>query len=157
MAGVLLNFNFLEQIISYGIIYFICPLACSCSASFPKFFSSNAPPDNKPITYCGIDLYPQIFALKCEGALQARQRKDMMLRCGPCEDMRVERHKELLQMPKRKYESTLQVESILMKPFVSLFDKTRLVAFLKHLPQPSAKMDLRLKGKQTPCFAMTRL
>ena len=70
-----------------------------------------------------------------------------MLRCGLCDDMRVERHKGIMKILRKKYESTLHVESILMKPFVSAFDRTKLVAFLKTPNAVLSKNGSALKRK----------
>jgi hypothetical protein len=76
-----------------------------------------------------------------------RQQKDLILRCGLCDDMRVERHKGIMKILRKKYESTLHVESILMKPFVSAFDRTKLVAFLKTPNAVLSKNGSALKRK----------
>ncbi len=54
--------------------------------------------------------------------MQARQQKDLMLYCGPCEDI----SKSFNANTQEKFESTLRVESILMKPFVNVFHRTHL-------------------------------
>jgi hypothetical protein len=93
--------------------------------------SYGLPGDAYVLGYFGIEQVPQIFAIDCEGAPKALKQRDGKLRCPPCEAVRKARGQGIIQLMKKKYESTLHVESIVSKPFVTDFDISKLNGFVQ--------------------------
>jgi hypothetical protein len=107
------------------------------------------PSDSYQIGYCGVDNDPQlVFSTKYAGIHNANLQKDSRFRCSPCQDLKDKCGRGILQNMKRRLEVTMNIESILKKPFVDEHDVTKYHASVRnHANVKLSEKGLLLKKK----------